>query len=47
MSQTILKFQIETTTEKLTPRTSVAIFGEYLKGMNFETLCNKNLPISN
>jgi len=47
MPQTILKFQLDTTTEKLTPRVGVAILGEYLKGMNLETLCNKNLPISN
>lgn len=44
MPQTILNFNIETTNEKLTPRTGVAIFGEYLKGMNFEALCNTNLP---
>ncbi|OIP55199.1 MAG: hypothetical protein AUK54_04425 [Helicobacteraceae bacterium CG2_30_36_10] len=44
MPQTILNFNIETTNEKLTPRTGVAIFGEYLKGMNLEALCNTNLP---
>ncbi len=47
MPQTILKFKLETTNEKLTPRTGVAILGEYLKGMGLESLCNKNLPISN
>ena len=47
MTQTILNFKLESTNEKLTPRTGVAIFGEYLKGMNFESFCNKNLPISN
>ena len=47
MPQTILKFKLESTNEKLTPRTGVAIFGEYLKGMGFESFCNKNLPISN
>ena len=34
MPQTILSFDIETTNEKLTPRAGVAIFGEYLKGMD-------------
>ena len=47
MPQTILNFKLETTKEKLTPRTGIAIFGEYLKGMNFEAFCNKNVPISN
>ncbi len=42
--QTILNFKLESTNEKLTPRTGVAILGEYLKGMNFESLCNDNLP---
>ena len=44
--QTILNFNISSTNEKLTPRTGVAIFGEYLKGLNFEALCNKNIPNS-
>ena len=38
--QTILNFQIESTNEKLTPRTGVVIFGEYLKGLDFKRLCN-------
>ena len=46
MPQTILNFNIESTNEKLTPRTGVAIFGEYLKGMNLEMLCNTNLPLA-
>jgi len=44
MTQTILNFKLESTNEKLTPRTGVAILGEYLKGMNLEKLCNANLP---
>ena len=44
MPQTILNFNIESTNEKLTPRTGVAILGEYLKGMKLEELCNENLP---
>ena len=46
MPQTILSFDIETTNEKLTPRAGVAIFGEYLKGMNLEHLCNTNIPLA-
>lgn len=44
--QTILNFHIETTNEKLTPRTGVVIFGEYLKGINFKKYCNANLQSS-
>lgn len=46
MPQTILNFNISSTPEKLTPRTGVAIFGEYLKGMGLEKLCNTNLPLA-
>ena len=46
MPQTILNFNIESTNEKLTPRTGIAILGEYLKGMNLENLCNTNLPLA-
>jgi len=44
MTQTILNFKLQSTNEKLTPRTGVAILGEYLKGMNLRRLCNDNLP---
>jgi hypothetical protein len=44
MTQTILNFKLQSTNEKLTPRTGVTILGEYLKGMNLEQLCNDNLP---
>jgi hypothetical protein len=46
MPQTILKFGLESTNEKLTPRTGIAILGEYLKGMNLENLCNTNIPLA-
>lgn len=46
MPQTILNFTIESTSEKLTPRAGVAVFGEYLKGMDIEKLCNTNLPLA-
>ena len=39
-------FTLESTNEKLTPRTGVAVFGEYLKGMGFENLCNTHIPNS-
>jgi len=42
--QTTLNFKLQSTNEKLTPRTGVAILGEYLKGMNLEELCNTDLP---
>jgi len=45
--QTVLNFKLESTNEKLTPRTGVAILGEYLKGMQLEELCNSYLPTSN
>ncbi len=44
MTQTILNFKLQSTNEKLTPRTGAAILGEYLKGMKLEQLCNDNLP---
>ena len=46
MPQTLLNFKLESTNEKLTPRVGVAIFGEYLKGMRLESLCNSNIPIA-
>jgi len=46
MAQTVLNYHITSTNEKLTPRTGVAVFGEYLKGLNFEKLCNIHIPNS-
>jgi rRNA-processing protein FCF1 len=45
--QTILNFKIESTNEKLTPRTGVAIFGEYLKGLGLEKTVNETIPTPN
>ena len=45
--QSILNFKIETTNEKLTPRTGVAIFGEYTKGLGLEKIINEAMPTSN
>ena len=44
MTQSILNFELQSTNEKLTPRTGIAILGEYLKGMNLERICNDTLP---
>jgi hypothetical protein len=46
MPQTILNFNISSTDEKLTPKTGVTIFGEYLKGMGLEKLCNTSFPLA-
>jgi len=44
--QTILNFKLETTNEKLTPRTGVIIFGEYLKGLDFKNIVNNEIVVS-
>lgn len=44
--QTILKYKLETTNEKLTPRTGVVIFGEYLKGLDFKNIVNSEIVVS-
>jgi hypothetical protein len=44
MTQTILNFTVESTKEKLTPRAGEAIFGEFLKAIRVDKLCNKHLP---
>ena len=44
--QTILNYKLETTNEKLTPRTGVVIFGEYLKGLDFKNIVNTQIEPS-
>jgi len=44
MAQTILNFTVESTEEKLTPRAGEAVFGEFLKAIRVDRLCNKFLP---
>jgi len=44
--QSILNFNIEATSEKLTPRTGILLLGEYLKGMNLEKYCNDEIKSS-
>jgi len=44
--QTILNFKIDSTNEKLTPRTGIVVFGEYLKGIGFENIVNTEIKSS-
>ena len=44
--QTILNYKLETTNDKLTPRTGVVIFGEYLKGLDFKNIVNTQIESS-
>jgi len=45
MTQSILNFTVASTKEKLTPRAGEAIFGEFLKAIRVDHLCNKYLPL--
>ena len=44
MTQTVLNFTVESTDERLTPRAGQIVFGEYLKAIGLEKLCNAHLP---
>jgi len=44
---TILNYKLEATDEKLTPRSGVIIFGEYLKGLGFKNIVNSEIKSSN
>jgi len=44
MTQSVLNFSIEATDERLTPRSGEILFGEYLKAIRLDRLCNKYLP---
>ena len=44
MSQTVLNFKLETTEENLTPRSGLAIFGEFLHSLRLPKLLDSNLP---
>jgi len=46
MTQNVLNFTIESTDERLTPRSGEIIFGEYLKAIGLEKLCDIHLPQS-
>ena len=45
MTQTVLNFTIEGTDEKLTPRSGEVLFGEYLKAIGVDKLCDCHLPL--
>jgi hypothetical protein len=45
MTQKVLDFELSSSDELLTPRAGTIIFGEYLKGLGLESLCNTNLPL--
>ena len=44
MPQRVLNFAIEATDERLTPRSGEVVFGEYLKAIGLDQLCNIHLP---
>lgn len=44
MTQTVLNFSIESTNERLTPRSGEILFGEYLKAIGVDRLCDSYLP---
>lgn len=44
MAQGILNFSVEATNERLTPRAGEIIFGEYLKAIGLDKLCELHLP---
>jgi len=44
MTQTILKFDIASTDERLTSHSGEIVFGEYLKAIRLDKLCDRYLP---
>lgn len=44
MTQGVLNFSVEATDERLTPRAGEIVFGEYLKAIGLDKLCNLHLP---
>ena len=44
MAQTLLSFSIASTDERLTARSGEIIFGEYLKTISVDKLCDRYLP---
>ena len=44
MAQTVLNFSIEETDERLTTRSGEIVFGEYLKAIGLDKLCEQYLP---
>ena len=44
MAQSVLNFSIESTEERLTSHSGEIVFGEYLKAIGVDRLCDKYLP---
>jgi len=44
MAQTLLNFSTESTDERLTSHSGEIVFGEYLKAIGVDRLCDKYLP---
>jgi hypothetical protein len=44
MAQTVLNFSIASTDERLTSRSGEIVFGEYLKAIGVDKLCDTYLP---
>lgn len=44
MAQSVLNFSVASTDERLTPRSGEIVFGEYLKAIGLDKLCNAHLP---
>lgn len=45
MAQSVLNFSVESTGEMLTSNSGTILFGEYLKAIRFDKLCNTFLPL--
>ena len=45
MAQSVLSFSVESTGEMLTSNSGTILFGEYLKAIKFDQLCNTFLPL--
>ena len=46
MTQTVLNFSIESSDEKLTPRSGTILLGEFFKAIGLDEMCNRYLPKS-
>lgn len=42
--QTVLPFKIERTDEKVTARSELALYGEFMKGMKLAELVDRHMP---
>jgi len=45
MTQGVLNFAVASTDERLTPRAGEIVFGEYLKAIGLDRMCNTHLPL--